>query len=130
MKYLLDTSVFVWLVSGEKRLGKRARQIVDDVGNGLVLNVVSLFEIKIKEAVGKLEFDMSVVEDLDQVFVEVMALDATSVKSYRIFDTKNTDPFDNFLLAVAQKNKLVFLTSDKKILRTKIEGVKLVDASK
>ena len=48
MKYLLDTHTLLWLLSGDKRLGNRARELVEDSSNNCFLSIVSLWEIAIK----------------------------------------------------------------------------------
>lgn len=82
----------------------------------------------IKANVGKLEFDPTVMQDLPKMEVDLIPGDQKSLKRYQIFDEKNKDPFDNFLIAVSLAHNLTLLTSDDKILQLQVKGLKLQDA--
>jgi PIN domain nuclease of toxin-antitoxin system len=55
MKLLLDTSTFLWLISDGDRLSKRARAAIADADSEVWLSVVSLWEISIKQKIGRLD---------------------------------------------------------------------------
>ena len=55
MRLLLDTSRFLWFVAGSERLSGKARELMEDFDNELVLSVASLWEMAIKASIGKLE---------------------------------------------------------------------------
>ncbi len=44
MRLLLDTSSFIWFVAGSGRLSGKAREIMEDFDNELVMSVASLWE--------------------------------------------------------------------------------------
>ena len=48
MRLLLDTHIFLWFVSGDKKLAMVLRQAISDPQNEIILSVVSLWEIIIK----------------------------------------------------------------------------------
>jgi PIN domain nuclease of toxin-antitoxin system len=54
MKFLLDTHIFLWFISGDTRLPAGWRDIIRDAGNDVYLSVVSLWEAIIKYHLGKL----------------------------------------------------------------------------
>ena len=55
MRLLLDTSSFLWFVAGSDRLSGKAKELMEDFDNELVLSVASLWEMAIKVSIGKLE---------------------------------------------------------------------------
>ena len=55
MKYLLDTSVFLWALAAPSKLNRRARQVLLNQREGLFLSAASAWEISVKFGLGKLE---------------------------------------------------------------------------
>lgn len=56
MQLLLDTSSFLWFIGGSSKLSLKARELMEDFNNDLVISVASLWEIAIKVNIGKLEW--------------------------------------------------------------------------
>lgn len=54
MRILLDTQIFLWYISEDKRLSASMIQSIREPGNGVFLSVVSLWEIIVKHQLGKL----------------------------------------------------------------------------
>ena len=54
MKYLLDTSPYIWLIDNDNRLSATAKSIIEDSDNQIYLSVVSFWEIVIKRSLGGL----------------------------------------------------------------------------
>lgn len=73
-------------------------------------------------------YDESIIEDFNKMGVELVMPDLENLWHYRITNSDNKDPFDNMLIAVAQTEKCIFMTSDKKILNSNVKNVKLLDA--
>jgi len=54
MKFLLDTHVFLWFISGDTRLAAGWRDTIRDPQHEIYLSVVSLWEAIVKYQLGKL----------------------------------------------------------------------------
>jgi PIN domain nuclease of toxin-antitoxin system len=54
MRVLLDTHVFLWLIIGDGRLSRKAKQAFLEPKNRIYLSAVSFWEISIKMSLGKL----------------------------------------------------------------------------
>lgn len=54
MNFLLDTSVFLWVLLDSPELSANARQAIRNGDNGIYLSVVSVWEILVKHKLGKL----------------------------------------------------------------------------
>ena len=69
MRLLLDTAVLIYAVESPERLSKRAVAALENPENVLELSAVSLAEIAIKAALGKLRLSAATarqaVQDLD-----------------------------------------------------------------
>ena len=55
MRVLLATHSFLWFIAGSDDLSIRARDLIADLGNEVLLSAASLWEIAIKVSIGKLE---------------------------------------------------------------------------
>ena len=59
MKILFDTHTFLWWIGEPERLSKKLHDLCKDRNNTILLSVVSVWEIQIKRAIGKLRLDES-----------------------------------------------------------------------
>jgi PIN domain nuclease of toxin-antitoxin system len=68
MRYLLDTHVLLWWRADDPRLPHRWDKILGNIGaNDVLFSVASLWEIAIKQALGKLSLEISVSEFSQQL---------------------------------------------------------------
>lgn len=130
MKIIVDTQVFAWIVEANSRLGTEAYRAIKDTSNELYISYFSFFEMTIKASIGKLKYEDSILDDLPVMGIELILPDTKELRDYHVFAPNNKDPFDNVLIATALNKKLIFMTSDQKILRTNVDGLRLMDATK
>lgn len=130
MKILIDTQVFVWLVTQDSSLGQNALETLSDTSNRVFISYFSFFEMKIKESIGKMSIDISILDDLPSMGIELLDADVNALRNYRIFHTDNRDPFDNMLISIALNEKCSLMTSDNKVLATHVDAFKLINARK
>ncbi len=115
MRLLLDTAAFIFAVVSPELLTKRATAILHDPENIRELSALSLSEIAIKSARGKLDFSGAdtrrAIEDLD-----VRILPYTANHALALFDLPllHTDPFDRQIIAQALSEEIPIMTSDEK----------------
>lgn len=55
MRLMLDTHVLLWWLQDNPRLGHKARALVADPDNGLLVSLVSPWEISVKHRIGKMQ---------------------------------------------------------------------------
>jgi PIN domain nuclease of toxin-antitoxin system len=111
--YLLDTHVALWAAVGDDRLAPHHREIIER-GTGLVLSVVSVWEISIKISIGKLQFDDDIAEMARQRSIELLRIDEVHATAMKSLPFHHRDPFDRMLIVQAQTERLHLLTSDRK----------------
>ncbi len=125
MRLLLDTAVLIYAVESPERLSKRSTAVLRNAGNILELSSISLAEIAIKAAIGKLAISDAIVrqaiEDLD-----IRVLPFTAEHALRLYDLPlhHSDPFDRQILAQALCERIPVVTPDQKF--DLYEGVKVV----
>jgi PIN domain nuclease of toxin-antitoxin system len=115
VRLLLDTATFIYAVEAPERLSKRANSALQSAENILELSVVSITEIAIKAALGKLKLSADTtrhsIRDLD---IRVMSY--TIEHALRLFEVPihHRDPFDRQIIAQALCEKIAVVTPDEK----------------
>lgn len=114
MRVLLDTVTFIWAVSAPERISRAATSVLADAETVREISVVSLSEIAIKQARGKLVFDK---DDLQRgvADLQVRILPYTEKHAYGLFDLPlhHADPFDRQIIAQALAEGIPVVTSDR-----------------
>lgn len=122
MTLLLDTHLLLWAFVGSKKLPKPAARLIDDKANVVAYSVVSLWEIAIKNSLGKPGFRVDVREFrkllLENGYAEV-PVNGEHVLTMTALPTLHKDPFDRMLVAQAVAEGFTLLTSDPAIGRYK-----------
>lgn len=125
MRLLLDTAVLIYAVESPERLSTRASTALRNPANVLELSSISLAEIAIKAALGKLRLSAAIarqaIQDLD-----IRILPYTAEHAFHLFDLPrhHGDPFDRQIIAQALSEKIPVVTSDEKFSLYK--GLKIV----
>ena len=128
MKYLLDTCALIYMVFNPDRLSPKAVEIAEG-DNDLYVSIASIWEIMIKEQIGKLDIDETSAMELQRICGEMdISILQTSIsqldgiRHLPVFKDHG-DPFDRLIISQAMDLKLPVLTSDKKFNRYDIEVV-------
>ena len=125
MNCLLDTHTFLWAITGDSRLSKRAREEFESPSNKLYLSVVSLWEIAIKVALGKLplpsDTEAFLKKHLAMNSIEVLPVLAAHAFRILTLDAHHRDPFDRMLVAQSMVEGWPVVTGDEAIRRYGIE---------
>jgi PIN domain nuclease of toxin-antitoxin system len=119
MKLLVDTHAALWFAAGDRRLGRRARSVLEDSANQVLISVASLWEIAIKEARGSLRTRRPkgiTLADLpaEWGFVELPIRGSHAAALLELPDI-HADPFDRMLVAQAQVEGLTLMTADETV---------------
>ena len=67
MAYILDTHAFLWFVAGGKQLPESVKSKILDINQACYISVASLWEITIKNQLGKLTLEISLEELFDYI---------------------------------------------------------------
>jgi PIN domain nuclease of toxin-antitoxin system len=124
MRLLLDTHALLWWLGDDAALGAKARETIADQSNAIFVSAASLWEIAVKQALGKLEADIAEIEQavVDQGF-ERLGIEAAHVIELAGLPQHHRDPFDRMLVAQARSSDLVLLTADAQIAGYSVDRV-------
>jgi PIN domain nuclease of toxin-antitoxin system len=113
---LLDTSAFLFAITRDPRLSSTAASHFRDPGNQLLLSMASLWEMTIKNSLGKLKMpkpiDRFISEELAYNRVEILEIKAHHVFEVAKLPFHHRDPFDRLIAAQALMENLPLVTSD------------------
>lgn len=117
MKFLLDTSTFLWITGGDlNRLSQKARQAVENSENSFCLSTASLWEIAIKYSLKRLELNLSPKEMVSELkktsTLDFIGISPEHVVAVADLPFHHKDPFDRLLIAQAQVEGFPILTPD------------------
>src|SRR5439155_11897462 len=113
---LLDTHIWIWMTMNPERLSKRARRLIEDEQNDLLLSAASAWEISIKWVLGKLTLPSTpahfVPEQLAITKTYPLAIQHSHVLRVAELPRNHNDSFDRVLIAQAQIERIPILTND------------------
>ena len=114
-RYLLDTHVAYWWMTGSKKLSKSTAQLIS--ASPCAVSVASIWEMQLKNSLGKLALpsDPLHLHFLAEGF-SVLPITAEHVERAREMRGLHNDPFDSLIIAIADLERLTLLTKDSTIL--------------
>ena len=121
-RYLLDTNILVFILSGNRNLSKNVIEITQDYANQLYTSSIVLTEIiqlhrlnKIQSKKYKSVFEIQ--EAIEkEYFIEILPFTKQHVKTLAQLSISegHNDPFDHAIISHAITDKLTLISSDKK----------------
>ncbi len=112
MRILLDTNLLLWWLEASPSLSVQAREMIRDPENTVFVSAVSLWEIWLKQSVGKLRLPVDFTERMAAESFESLPLMASHNQQVSLLPWRHRDPFDRMLVAQAQVESFVLLTAD------------------
>jgi PIN domain nuclease of toxin-antitoxin system len=127
MKYLLDTTVFLWALNGENRLNPGAQEVLTSSSSELHFSAVGTWEIAIKFALGALHLPKAPWEFFPYALRSwpVQSLSITHEHALRAgaLPMHHRDPFDRMLIAQALVEEMTLLTADRAFQKYKVDQI-------
>lgn len=121
MRCLLDTCTFLWIISGTKELSTRATLAFTNPANEIFLSAVSVWELSVKHALGKLPLptalDRFVAEQRERHGMTSLPLEERAVLHLHKLPALHRDPFDRMLICQALEHDCILLTPDPLIVQ-------------
>jgi PIN domain nuclease of toxin-antitoxin system len=127
MRYLLDTHVLIWHSEG-KKLKSDIIEILANPENVLYVSHATLWEMTIKESIGKIEFNFEIT-DFENVLIQnqftILPFDFKNYRELRKLPFHHQDPFDRMLVSQAISENIPIITHDEKVMLYDVEVVKV-----
>jgi Uncharacterized protein conserved in bacteria len=120
LKLLLDTQLLLWAAGHPERLSASARRQLNDPKNELFFSAVSIWEITIKNGLGRDDFRVEPrvfrrgLLDNGYIEIPITSEHAVNVES---LPPLHKDPFNRLLLSQALVEGITLLTADAQLAR-------------
>lgn len=117
MRLLLDTSTFLWFITGSPQLPERVTAAIRFPENDVYLSVVSFWEVLLKHRLGRFSLP-----DLPSTYIpgqrthhriEALPLQEAAVGHLAKLPSVHNDPFDRLLICQALEHDLSIVSSDR-----------------
>ena len=115
MTVLLDTHVLLWALSTPERIPERERAVLEDGANRVLYSAASVWEIAIKQALGRVRFDFDaavIALEAQRVGFSELPVFAAAAAGVAKLPAHHRDPFDRLLVAQALSEPARLLTAD------------------
>jgi PIN domain nuclease of toxin-antitoxin system len=117
--YLIDTHTLLWWASNDSRLSARVLELLAEQDNAVFCSAVSVWEVSIKSAKGKLQIPMHPVQFFAKLleYYNFSTLPILLSHAACLYDLPHlhSDPFDRLLIAQAKEEQLTIITDDSAI---------------
>ncbi len=118
MRLLLDTHLLLWAAAGSG-LSPKATALIADTNNALLFSAASIWEVAIKSALGRADFDLDpgvFRRALLESGYEELAITGAHAAAVTSLPDLHKDPFDRILVAQACFDGVTLLTADQAVL--------------
>lgn len=127
MRVLLDTHIFLWMISDPGKLSRLVKNILESKENEIFLSAVSGWEIAIKYQIGKLRLaenpDVYIPRKAEENSLELLSIEMNHAVNVSNLPDIHNDPFDRLLISQSQLENLPLITNDEKIKRYSIDTI-------
>ena len=114
-RLLLDTHAFVWCLSEVPRLAEGARAAIADPRNEVFVSAITGWEVAVKRAKGRMTAPDNLSAIIEERGFTHLPLTFHHAEQAGNLAMHHKDPFDRFLIAQAQAERLVLVTRDARI---------------
>ena len=119
---MLDTHIAIWAIADHPSLSSKARNLIDDPDNEIVVSAATIWEIAIKHALVRgnpNDMPISGREALGyfrEAWFQVLDISPTHAAAVETLPPLHADPFDRLLVAQGMTVPSRFVTHDPKVV--------------
>jgi PIN domain nuclease of toxin-antitoxin system len=115
VKLLIDTHAALWLLDEDKRLSPSADQMLTDASNEVLLSAAVVWEVAIKQSLGKLDAPDGFSAMLIDGGATPLPVSIEHARAVGSLPWHHRDPFDRLLVAQATLENAVVVSSDDRL---------------
>jgi len=116
MRFLLDTHTFLWFILDNPKLSPVAKALIENPENSRILSMASIWEMSIKNSIGKLTFEQPFETFLPYQLhlnrIELLDIKLTHALAILNLPHHHRDPFDRLIIAQSMVENLPVITVD------------------
>jgi PIN domain nuclease of toxin-antitoxin system len=117
LRFLLDTHTLLWCFNASPSLSLKARRLIQDGNNEILVSAASAWEIATKVRLGKLPTGEELLNKFDSYLsrlgCETLPISLQHAVRAGTLPGEHRDPFDRMLIAQAQAENLPLVSNDR-----------------
>jgi len=117
MKILIDTHIFLWMLSCPEKLAEKRRGALESRSNEIFLSAMSIAELMIKHSIGKIHIDFNPIEMAEKTGVGIVSFSGADAMLLGRLPLYHRDPFDRMIIAQSLVNGMPVMSDDPKFLK-------------
>jgi PIN domain nuclease of toxin-antitoxin system len=121
MNLLLDTPVLLWWLDDNPTLSDEARAAIRNGRNLVFISAAAIWEIRIKQALGKLEIPTNFGQVLKEQSFQELPITIPHANAVAELPSYHRDPFDRMLIAQAKVEGFSLVTRDMELKKYKVQ---------
>lgn len=125
LNLLLDTHVLIWALENNPTLLEPAREAIVDGENLIFVSAVSVWEISVKQAMGKLRVPDNLIEDIQIHRFTSLDISHQQAQLAGRLPVIHQGPFDRMLIAQSILERLTIVTRDRIISKYDVKVMKV-----
>lgn len=114
MKILIDTHIFLWMLSYPEKLNEKRRYELESPANEVFLSSMSVTELMIKHSIGKIDINFDPLEMAQKMGLEILDFSGPDALFLKELPFYHKDPFDRMIIAQAINGELKLMSDDSK----------------
>ncbi|MEH1851117.1 MAG: type II toxin-antitoxin system VapC family toxin [Nostoc sp.] len=116
MQVLLDTHTLIWFFQGNENFSEKMRFLIEDENNEKLISIASVWEMSIKQSIGKLKFSLPIKTFIEQKLAlndfNLLNINLDHIDVITTLPLQHRDPFDRILIAQAMVEKIPIISVD------------------
>lgn len=116
MNILLDTHIFLWLNDAPEKPSQPALDACQNVDNTLYLSLASVWEMQIKQQLGKLQLSETlqtlITTQQQQNGLQLLPIELEHIEGLCHLPSQHRDPFDRMLIAQSITEQMLIISAD------------------
>ncbi|MCT7974203.1 type II toxin-antitoxin system VapC family toxin [Laspinema olomoucense] len=116
MRLLLDTHTFLWFVMGDPRIPPDLQDIIADENNQKLLSKATVWEVAIKQSIGKLNFARPFRDVIEQQLaangIDLLDISLAHIEVVASLPRHHRDPFDRLIIAQGIVENIPIISAD------------------
>lgn len=116
MRLLLDTHTFIWFVTDSSKLNLSVKALIEDENNEKLFSIVSIWEMAIKQSIGKLSFNLPfktfIQQQISANSINILNINLDHIDAVVSLPLHHRDPFDRLIIAQAIVEQIPVLSGD------------------
>ncbi len=117
MKILVDTHIYLWMLSSPENLDDSRRYELESQANEVFLSSISIAELMIKQSIGKIEINFNPMDMAQKMGLGMLDFSGDDAVALGDLPFHHRDPFDRMLIAQAITNNMRLMSDDSKFLK-------------